>query len=210
MPDGIPAKRPKYGPSSTTQHLGKFRTNIKFENFDIRDLFLAPSDFDFNDTLIIPHYESNFHPHGGKQRRGISDMIGPVPTYQVHVERAANMHSPLSIDTPLPYDLGTALDLVAFTPDNELREFWNGGITKLRELASLTWPISREWYAQTPSEICPAVGTINVALVTALIPILEIGDPAWASQFAHGFPVTGYLSQSGVSPPNIGRSPRST
>ena len=105
---------------------------------------------------------------------------------------------PLSIGTPVPGDLGLALDQEAFAPDSDFRVFREGGMSGLRSLAGLEAPIARGRYSHTPASICFAVGTIGAYLTSALISSLNIGDPACASQFIHGFPITGFLIQSGV------------
>ena len=90
--------------------------------------------------------------------------------------------------------------MVAQAPGKQIRDFWREQLKSFRDLASLTKPIARDWYSHTPEPIKPAVGLINAPLLAALISVMDIGDPAWASQFVHGFPITGFLSQSGVFP----------
>ena len=155
---------------------------------------LAPACANFNDTLRIPHYERNNSSISGKQRRGIAQTIGPVKNYFAHVERAATEVSPLSLATPLTSDLEYALDMVAFSPEKQIRVFWREQLKSFRDLAEITKHKAKTWYEQTPESIKPAVGLVNAPLLASLISIMEIGDPAWASQFVHGFPITGYLS----------------
>ena len=187
-----PSKRPRYGPLSGPDTFQRFENFIGLANFNPDELTLAPADTNFNDNLRIPHYERNNSSISGKQRRGIAQTIGPVPNYFVHVERAASEISPLSLATPLTKDLEYALDLVAFAPERQIRDFWLEQLRVFRDLADLTKSIAHEWYNHTPEPIKPAVGLINAPLFAALISMMDIGDPAWVSQFVHGFPITGF------------------
>ena len=155
---------------------------------------------DFNDTLKIPHYEANPQTISGKQRRGITQSIGPVASYFEHIEQAAGMTFPLSPDTPIPGDLGEALDLTAVANEYAVNSPWREKLAGLKCLASLTGPLAKSWYKETPKAIKPAVGKADVALLSELILTLDIGNPACVSQFVYGFPITGILSQSGVFP----------
>ena len=78
--------------------------------------------------------------------------------------------------------------------------FWESQLAAFQELAAQTRPLSNKWYAGVHPDIRGATGTIDIALFSAFIQSLGLGSNAWIAQFVHGFPITGYLSQSGVFP----------
>ena len=144
------AKRPKYGPLTQVNHVQKFSQKFPLAEFNTSKLCLAPHNAEFNNCLKIPHYECNMHSLSGKKRRGVAQIIGPAPSYQVHVDMAYSLHSPLSICTPIPDDLGEALDLIAYSSEHSIRALWAERLTIFQNLSGRAAPISREWYKSTP------------------------------------------------------------
>ena len=193
-------KKPRYVPLTIGERFNRFATNAKLPLFEDLKLVLSGSEIDCNDSLFIPHYEPNAHTFSGKQRRGIVQTIDSATSYNEHIGFAERMQSPLSIDTPIPSDLGEVIDLIANNEANLITGFWESQLADFEVLSGKTRLVSDEWYKQTHPKIAPATGHINAALLAFLIQALEIGDQRWPSQFIHGFPLTGYICQSGVFP----------
>ena len=93
--------------------------------------------------------------------------------------------------------------MVAFNDNSAITEFWDSQLTDFEKLAGEAWEIPSIWYRESNPLIANATGHINAALFASLIQFLKIGDKRWASQLVHGFPLTGYLCQSGVFPVQI-------
>ena len=198
-----PPKKARYGPNTAPSFLESFAQRAKIPAFESFDLTLPGEEVNPNDTLNIPHYGANEFTIFGKQRRGIVQSIVDSTDYRDHVERASQLYSPLGVNSPLPHDLSTSLDVIAFSKASDIRKFWNRQLTDFTNLAEQTLPLSKTWYEQTPIEIQSATGTVNIALLSALIDMLGLGSNAWVAQFVHGFPITGFLSQAGVFPKRV-------
>ena len=197
------AKKMRYGPNTALSFLESFIKRAKIPSFSSLTLTLPGKDVNPNDSLNIPHYISSEYTIFGKQRKGIVQSIVDSSNYRDHIERAAKLHSPLAINSPLPDDLSTALDVIAFSPPSDIRSFWKNQIAEFTTLAEATLPLSNTWYKQTPTDIRAATGSINIALFSALIEMLHLGNNYWVAQFVHGFPITGFLSQAGVFPKRV-------
>ena len=163
-------------------------------------LTMAPSNFKFNDTVTIPHYETNDSHLFGKQRKGISTKIDTCSGHLMHLETASQLSYPFSSPTPIPEDLRDSVNLMVSATENDIRNFWQRQLDRFSVLAEHTSLISSEWYDSTPVEIQGATGTIDVALLSTLMRRYGMGDGAWASQFVHGFPITGVISQAHTFP----------
>ena len=93
--------------------------------------------------------------------------------------------------------------MVPFNDTAALTYFRDSQLAVFERLAGGAWDVSKAWYRDTNPLIASATGHINAALFAAIIQFLQIGDQRWASQFIHGFPMAGYLSQSGAFPLQI-------
>ena len=156
-------KRPRYGHSSLTGRLTRFENAAGISDFDPTTWVLAPSYANFNDALRIPHYERNAHSISGENVADLRKPSGPCP----HIASMSNgrpVYAAFKFTSPLTGDLGIALRLVAFTPDNIPLGFWQEQMAAFRYLAGLAKPNSQERGGGAPAPIIPVVDLIKVAL----------------------------------------------
>ena len=99
-------KKPRYGPTTAGGRFKRFAHNAKIPSLTGLNISLAGPNDNYNDCLVIPHYEPNVHTFSGEQRRGVARNIDSAGSHNEHVQIAMEMISPLSIDTPIPSDLG--------------------------------------------------------------------------------------------------------
>ena len=79
---------------------------------------------------------------------------------------------------------------------------------ELKRISLVTKIESKGWYESTPTSIPPSTGKIDVALLSYLMRRFGMGTADWPSQFVHGFPILGSLSQDYVFPISNKLEPR--
>ena len=106
----------------------------------------------------------------------------------------------MRLNNPIRRNLAESLDLVIFTNASKIRQFRKTQTDAFEQLGNQTRLLSDTWLAQMPAGILSATGVFDVSLLSALIEMLQLGTNDWVGQLIYGFPLTGFLSQSGVFP----------
>ena len=146
---------------------------------------------------VLPVFRINLNALASRARppfyRGMWEIITisylPLATDLTPVRSAGKTPGRRPNDRPSAHN---ETDLITGIRDSQLSDF--------EVLEGKGRALSDERYKKNHPNISPATGHIDDALFSALIQESQIGDQRWVSQFVHGFPITGYICQSGVFP----------
>ena len=95
---------------------------------------ISGDEEDFNDGLFIPRCEPKTHTFIGEQRRRIVQTIDASSPNKEHIDLAAQMVSPLLMETPIAADFSEVLDLIDHNVTALIARFWDSQLADFEVL----------------------------------------------------------------------------
>ena len=154
----------------------------------------------YNNDVSLSFFSSSARTYAGKQRKGIQEEHMESLSIEEHVEEALSAPFFLSLQTPLPQSITTALDFVAHTPSHEITSFWEEQLSRLQTLTLDASPTDKTWNNLIPATIRPAAGKLRLAPLMSLMAQHNMGGSIWLQQFLFGFKLIGKLGQEDCFP----------
>ena len=128
----------------------------------------------------------------------ISDL--GASTRQQFVQKSMAQPSPFSETSPIPPEIRSSINFLSYNSTDEIRSFWGRQLGHLKTLIATRSQRSTAWYANAPPELLKFHRRYPLDAWAALLDFCGIGGAKWLGQFAHGFPITGTLSQKFAYP----------
>ena len=154
----------------------------------------------FNDDVFCAHYEGSLDSYMGAQRNKLNiDSLG-ANSRSEFVHKSMDRPSPFAEVPPIPEDIKRSINFLPSNDTAEIVAFWERQLGNLRSLISGREERSRAWYAYAPPELAKFRRRLPLDAWAALLQLCGLGGSTWLNQFAHGFPITGTLSQKFAFP----------
>ena len=101
----------------------------------------------------------------------------------------------------MPRELNRSAAFVSDSDPHMVAAFRGAQLARLSELVSTMDPHQMKWGSSTHPAVKPVAGNIRTLALRNLAGKCGLGGSRWMGQFSVGFPITGTLSQEGVSNP---------
>ena len=105
----------------------------------------------------------------------------------------------LAHEIELPPTLVGAVDFMSGAPQADIKKFWSGQVSQLRDIKRAQRGTLSLWREVTPASLKGST-TIDPVILTYLLDRFGLGGSKWLKQLVFGFPITGLLSQRGAYP----------
>ena len=185
----IPANPPFRGSAPA------FHKTARILPFRPQDLPIPTPRRDYNDDVDLQHFSSASRSYADKQRKGLQEEHLDSLDMADHLDQALSAPFFLSLPTPLPHSLQSALDYASSTNPQTIISFWEEQLQALETMVSDARLTDLEWNRLIPGRIRPAAGKLRLAALASLTQQHNLGGPLWLQQFLFGFTLTGTLSQ---------------
>ena len=101
----------------------------------------------------------------------------------------------MASSAPIPKELSGDALFARDMPEDRLLRFWDAQIASLEKLFASREPSKKEWDARIHPELRLAAEKFRTTALSQLMNQHRMSGSRWIDQFAHGFPITGHLSQ---------------
>ena len=134
-------------PGTTHSYLtDSFTLKAEILKFDLKKIPIPRKREAYNDDVKIQHFRRSDRHHAGKQRRGVIDEHLECLSLADRVE--ADLLSPffLSLSTPLPDSILSAVRFIRDCGPALIRAFWDDQLSKLDDLAGASVAVEAKLY----------------------------------------------------------------
>ena len=138
-----------------------------------------PQITESNAQLVIPSFANGDTPglHGGSafQRRRAKELVCEKSDPIKHEEQSRNVKFPLDEKAHLPQDVYEAIDFVAQSDADVLKEFWENQISRLEMIEYRCQRATERWRESLSTDQMKVQGKINLPLLAIMLDKLGMG-----------------------------------